>query len=124
MFSDTLGGNLMTLKPVIQDLPSSTEYESLLKPPRTKGLHSGRVFLNPGCDCGLHNTNNQEEMLIFLSGKGQAVIEKKPMDVEAGKFAYIPPKTEHNIINNSDEPLVYIFCVVPVADTGEKNECN
>jgi mannose-6-phosphate isomerase-like protein (cupin superfamily) len=110
----------MTLKPIIQDLPSSTEYESLLKPPKTKGLHSGRVFLNPGCDCGVHNTNNQEEMLLFLSGKGKAVIEKKTLDVEAGKFAYIPPKTEHNIINNSDEPLIYIFCVVPVADTGEK----
>jgi mannose-6-phosphate isomerase-like protein (cupin superfamily) len=119
----------MSLKPIIQELPSSTEYESLLKPPKTKGLHSGRVFLNPGSDCGQHNTGQQEEMLIFLSGSGQAVIEKKIFPVEAGNFAYIPPNTEHNIINNTDEPLIYIFCVVPTGavttiatsgDTGEK----
>ncbi|MCE5339911.1 MAG: cupin domain-containing protein [Planctomycetaceae bacterium] len=108
----------MTLKSIVQELPNSTEYQSLLKPPKTKGLHSGRVFLNPGFDCGLHNTGSQEEMLIFLSGKGQAVIEKKVIAVEAGQFAYIPPKTEHNIINNTDEPLIYIFCVAPVGTTG------
>jgi mannose-6-phosphate isomerase-like protein (cupin superfamily) len=108
----------MTLKPIIQELPSSTEYESLLKPPKTKGLHSGRVFLNPGSDCGLHNTGQQEEMLIFLSGSGQAVIEKKIFPVEAGNFAYIPPNTDHNIINNTDEPLIYIFCVVPIGTVG------
>ncbi len=112
----------MTLKPIVQELPSSTEYQSLLKPPKTKGLHSGRVFLNPGFDCGQHNTGKQEEMLIFLSGKGLAVIDKKSFPIEAGNFAYIPPDTEHNIVNNSDEPLIYIFCVVQIADTGEKNE--
>lgn len=109
----------MTLKPIIQELPSSTEYVSLLKPPRTKGLHSGRVFLNPGCDCGVHNTGPREEMLIFLSGKGRAIIEKKTFPVEAGNFTYIPPNTEHNILNDSDEPLIYVFCVAPVGAVTE-----
>jgi mannose-6-phosphate isomerase-like protein (cupin superfamily) len=112
----------MTLKPLVQELPSSTEYESLLKPPKTKGLHSGRVFLNPDTDCGQHNTGAREEMLIFLSGKGQAVVDKKTISIEAGQFAYIPPHTEHNIINNSGEPLIYIFCVVPVGTIPDKGE--
>ncbi|MHC5138324.1 MAG: hypothetical protein ACYSOF_00285 [Planctomycetota bacterium] len=29
-------------------------------------------------------------------------------------MCYIPPRTEHNILNTSTEPLVYIFCVAPV----------
>ncbi|MEN6384161.1 MAG: cupin domain-containing protein [Phycisphaerales bacterium] len=109
----------MTFKSFVQELPNSTEYQSLLKPPKTKALHSGRVFLNPDTDCGLHSTGNKEEMLIFLSGKGQAIIDKKIISVEAGQFAYIPPYTEHNIVNNSDEPLIYIFCVAPISDQGE-----
>jgi mannose-6-phosphate isomerase-like protein (cupin superfamily) len=112
----------MLTKSFVQELPNSTEYQSLLKPPKSKALHSGRVFLNPDCDCGQHNTGSQEEMLIFLSGKGQAVIDKKITSVEAGQFAYIPPHTEHNIINDSDEPLIYIFCVVPIGTIADKGE--
>ena len=106
----------MSLKAFVQDLTNTTEYKSLLKPPKTNILHSGRVYLKPGADCGQHNTGKQEEMLIFLAGKGQAIIEKETLSVGAGQFAYIPPNTEHNIINNTNEPLIYIFCVVPVQE--------
>ncbi len=109
----------MTIGAFVKDLADTTEYQSLLKVPRSYGLHAGRVYLKPGTDCGRHNTGAQEEILIFLSGKGQANIEKETVSVGAGKIAYFPPNTEHNIINNSNEPLVYIFCVVPVASGKE-----
>ncbi len=32
-----------------------------------------------------------------------------------GRAEDTPPQTEHNILNTGTEPLVYIFCVAPVA---------
>lgn len=111
----------MAIEPFVKDLADSTEYQSLLKAPKSHGLHAGRVYLKPGADCGKHNTNSQEEILIFLAGNGQAIIKEKTLAVGAGKIAYIPPNTEHNIVNNSKEPLSYIFCVVPVISDHEHN---
>ena len=110
----------MAIEPFVKELADSTEYQSLFKPPKTFGLHSGRVYLKPGSDCGQHTTGINEEMLVFLSGQGQAVIGKdKIFNVGEGKILYIPPQTTHNIINNSNEPLVYIFCVASASNKGE-----
>ena len=104
----------------VTDLADGTEYQSLLKPPKTHGIHSGRVYLKPGADCGEHSTGDREEMLVFLSGRGQAVIgDNKVLEVGQGKILYIPPQTLHNIKNTSNQPLSYIFCVVPVISDGE-----
>jgi len=110
----------MIIDPFVKEIIDGTEYQSLLKPPKTYGLHSGRVYLKPAADCGQHNTGAQEEMLIFLSGNGQAVIDEKTFQVGVGKIIYIPPHTIHNIKNTSDNPLIYIFCVVPVQQNGGK----
>ncbi len=101
----------MTIGPFVLELAESTEYQSLLKPPKTNNLHAGRVYLKPGSDCGQHTTGTNEEMLVFLSGNGQAIIGDKTFAVGKGKITYIPPQTIHNIKNNSNEPLIYIFCV-------------
>jgi mannose-6-phosphate isomerase-like protein (cupin superfamily) len=109
----------MTIEPFIKELADNTEYQSLFKPPKTVGLHAGRVYLKPGSDCGQHTTGPQEEMLVFLSGQGQAVLGEKTFPVGVGKITYIPPQTIHNIKNTSNEPLVYIFCVAPASGKGE-----
>ena len=111
----------MTTEAFATDLAEGAEYQSLLKPPKTHSIHSGRVYLKPGDECGEHSTLAREEMLVFLSGRGQAVIsDNKVLDVGQGKILYIPPQTLHNIKNISDKPLSYIFCVVPVTSNGEK----
>ena len=79
------------------------------------------VSLPPGRDCGEHSTESNEEMLIFLSGRGQAIIGKdKILEAGKGKIIYIPPKTVHNIKNTSNEPLSYVYCVAPANGNGEK----
>ena len=110
----------MAIEPFIKELIDSAEYQSLFKPPRTHSLHSGRVYLKPGADCGQHTTGENEEMLVFLSGQGTAIIGEKTFPVGIGKITYIPPQTIHNIKNTSDEPLVYIFCVAPATNSGGK----
>lgn len=101
----------------VTDLSSGSEYQELLGGEhQTCGMRSGRVYLQPGETCGQHSTDDHEELLVFLSGKGTALIgeEKVPHEVSAGQICYIPPYTIHNNKNTGTEPLVYIYCVAPV----------
>jgi len=104
-------------EPFIVELNDQPGYQRLLAgSPQTHGLKSGKVHLSPGEDCGLHSTEDKEEMLIFLAGTGVALLgQDKSFEVTEGKVLYIPPRTEHNIKNTGDQPLVYIFCVAPAA---------
>ncbi len=106
----------MAQEVTVVELNDKPEYQRLLAgSPQTHGLKVGRVHLSTGSDCGRHNTENKQEVLVFLAGSGQALIEdNEPLDVGQGKIAYIPPNTNHNIKNTGAQPLIYIFCVTPV----------
>jgi len=101
---------------LITDLNDNPEYQKLLDgPPQTRGMHSGRVYLDPGQSCGQHSTENNEEILIFLSGRGLLLIgESVSFCIGQGKISYIPPNTVHDVKNTGEEPLIYIYCVTPV----------
>jgi oxalate decarboxylase/phosphoglucose isomerase-like protein (cupin superfamily) len=102
-------------KPFVMGLEDPCDYHLLLTgTPQTFGMRSGRVRLTPGKSIGLHNTKGNEELLVFLSGSGVAQIGQDiRLPVGAGKAAYIPPQTAHNILNTGTEPLMYVFCVAP-----------
>ncbi len=105
-------------KVLIINLKNDSDYQQLLgDKPKTCGMRSGRVYLKPGETCGRHSTEGHEELLVFLSGKGEALIGEKetPFEVGQGKVCYISPHTPHNITNTGNKPLVYIYCVAPVA---------
>lgn len=102
---------------LVIDLNTNPDYQQLLDgESQTFGMRSGRVHLQPGESCGQHSTEAHEELLVFLSGAGVALIgeEQIPYEVGAGKVFYIPPHTTHNNRNTGTEPLVYIYCVAPV----------
>jgi len=108
----------MTLsqKVLIVDLNEKAEYQRLLQSkPQTCGMRSGRVYLSPTESCGQHSTEQNEEMLIFISGQGLLLIgERDQFMVGQGKVSYIPPKTVHDVKNTGSEPLIYVYCVAPV----------
>lgn len=114
----------MIKEPFVKELIDSGAYQSIMKPPITFGMRSGRVYLPPGSDCGEHTTGGCEELLVFLSGSGVAIIgdDGREFAVGAGKVTYIPPRTTHNIKNTSDEPLSYVFCVAPIDNGESRNE--
>jgi mannose-6-phosphate isomerase-like protein (cupin superfamily) len=111
--------SVMSSKEVsVINLENNPEYQPLLNgKPQTRGMRSGRVYLKPSEECGQHSTKAHEEMLVFLSGQGTALIgesQSEQREVGQGKVSYIPPHTLHNIKNTGTEPLVYIYCVAPV----------
>ncbi len=100
------------------DLNNQPEYQRILEgKPQTRGMRSGRVYLEPGKACGQHSTKNHEELLVFLSGQGELLIgESDRLAVGAGKVAYIPPETLHDVKNTGTGPLAYIYCVAPAGE--------
>ncbi|MBN1361350.1 MAG: cupin domain-containing protein [Sedimentisphaerales bacterium] len=105
-------------KAFVRELNAEPEYQRLLAGrPETCGMRSGRVYLEPGKDCGEHSTKDHEELLVFLAGRGELQIgDADRLAVGSGKVAYIPPQTAHNVRNSGSEPLVYIYCVAPARE--------
>ena len=103
---------------LVIDLNQEPENQRLLSgEPQTRGMRSGRVYLAPGKACGQHSTKDREELLVFLAGQGELIIDAKGrFQVGVGKIAYIPKQTNHDVKNISTEPLVYVYCVAPVPD--------
>jgi mannose-6-phosphate isomerase-like protein (cupin superfamily) len=102
---------------LVIDLNDNPENQKLLDgQPQTCGMRAGRVYLKPGQSCGQHSTKDREELLVFLSGQGQLLIEQtESFRVGIGKVCYIPPNTLHDVKNEGTEPLIYIYCVAPVS---------
>ncbi len=77
-------------------------------------MRSGFVRLEPGKSVGWHSTGKNEESLVILHGRGDALIEGKPKhSFTAPGCVYIPPATRHNVTNTGSETLEYVFVVAP-----------
>jgi len=77
-------------------------------------MRSGFVRLEPGKSVGWHSTGQNEESLVILHGRGDALIERRPnQSFAAPGSVYIPPATRHNVTNTGSETLEYVFVVAP-----------
>lgn len=103
------------LKPLELQLDCGKGYCPLLTgAPQTTGMRSGFVTLKPGESVGRHSTAGNEETLVILRGRGEAVIEGGPkLTLVAPMAAYIPPASHHNVTNTGTEPLQYVYVVAP-----------
>jgi mannose-6-phosphate isomerase-like protein (cupin superfamily) len=111
---------MAVVQPFVVELNTRKEYQRLVDPDhQSRGMKSGRVYLEPGSACGQHSTEDREEVLVFLAGIGTLQIgHDQQFSVGSDKIAYIPPRTLHNVVNSGPVPLVYIFCVAPVTMHG------
>lgn len=90
----------------------------LAGPPQTRMLHSGQVSLAVGDSVHTHSTEEGEELLLPLAGRGQLTVPgMDPLTLEPGSVLYIPPHTHHKVSNTGSEPLVYVYvyAAAPVA---------
>lgn len=89
------------------------------------GKVSGKHFLKDmagftGCEISInslpagagmpfyHQHKENEEVYIFIQGKGQMQIDGETVDVQEGSIVRIAPKGQRTWRNNSKEPLLYI----------------
>jgi len=85
--------------------------ESLLKPPESRLLKSGQVILQSGESVGWHVTDKREELIIVLQGIATVLQDNKEIQVKARETHYIKEDTSHNIVNNLNQELKYIYVV-------------
>ena len=65
--------------------------------------------LPPGTGMPFHHTHQEnEEVYIFIQGKGQMQIDGEIIDVQEGSIVRIAPNGLRTWRNNSNEPLLYI----------------
>lgn len=88
-----------------------TQNESLLKPPATIQTGSGFVLLHKGEEAGEHVTEKREEVLYIIEGEALVEMDGEKEYVEAGSMVYIPPQKRHNVKNEADEDLKYVYVV-------------
>jgi len=82
--------------------------------PQTSGMRGGSVKLKPGESVGWHSTSANEEALVILHGSGVANIQGHPdVPLTEKMLAYIPPETRHNVTNNGNQVLEYVWVVAP-----------
>ena len=109
--------------PFVKELDAGGELHlPLLTEDNASRMRSGMVTLGPGSSCGRHSTEDYEELLIILEGRGEAEMEGYgALALEAGQVVYIPPRTQHNVHNRGDGPLRYVYVVAPagLAAAGE-----
>ncbi|MBD3208829.1 cupin domain-containing protein [Candidatus Woesearchaeota archaeon] len=86
-------------------------YDSIIKPPASRNLKSGRVQLQPGEAVGEHVTESKEELIIVMKGTATILKEGKPTTVIAGNTHYIPPETRHDVRNEGKEILNYLYVI-------------
>ena len=100
----------------VVSLESIAKYTPLLKNGiDTLRLKAGSVILKPGESVGEHTTENREEIVIFLEGKAEVIVEgNDPTVIEGRNAAYIPPHTVHNIKNIGKDHLKYVFAVTTI----------
>ncbi len=92
---------------------AATEEPILSGPPETGGMVSGYVALAPGEGMHRHTTGANDELLVFIGGKGAVVLGDEHVTVLAGEALYVPPHTEHEVHASTPDGLRYVYTVAP-----------
>lgn len=100
----------LTPRVIHLDVKGAEYFRILSGPPESASMRSGLVILSPGKSVGVHSTENFEELVIVLEGRGEAQITgHDSLAIGGGNAVYFPPETEHNIVNTGVGILRYIY---------------
>ncbi len=65
------------------------------------------ITVLPNSELSLQKHFKREEHWVILKGKGKVVLGEVIIDAYPGIYIYIPKECKHQIINNSDENLIF-----------------
>lgn len=78
-------------------------------------MQSGQVTLSRGASSGRHSTEEYEELLVVLEGKGEIILTGERPLVTAECAAYLPPRTSHDVYNSGPAVLRYVYVAARAA---------
>lgn len=65
------------------------------------------ITVFPKSELSLQKHKKREEHWVIIKGKGKVVLGESLIDVYPGKYIYIPKGCKHQIINDSDENIIF-----------------
>jgi len=71
------------------------------------------AWLQPRLSYEPHSHSDFEELYYIIKGRGEIRIDNKKENIEEGDLIYIPPGSEHEIINDGKEVMEFLAFAAP-----------
>ena len=74
-------------------------------------VHTGKysqlvlMAVKPGEDLGEEVHDTVDQILVFVEGSGEAILEGEPSPVKEGDIVFVDAGTKHNFVNTGEIPL-------------------
>lgn len=71
------------------------------------GAHCQVVLMSipPGGEIGEEIHDDVDQVLVFVAGAGEALLEGAPSSVGPGRLVFVPAGTKHNFVNSGEGDL-------------------
>jgi mannose-6-phosphate isomerase-like protein (cupin superfamily) len=80
------------------------------------------VDVPPGAEQHLHSHEDSEQVYVIVRGRGCMHVAGDEEEVGEGDLVFIPPATDHGIINDGSETLIYVSAASPPVSMEELYE--
>jgi mannose-6-phosphate isomerase-like protein (cupin superfamily) len=77
------------------------------------------VDVPPGAEQHAHSHEDSEQVYVIVHGRGRMRVAGDEEEVGEGDLVFIPPATDHGIVNDGDETLVYVSATAPPVSNEE-----
>lgn len=57
-------------------------------------------------------THNHDHGILVIQGNGEVLLDQRYVPISQGDIIYIPPDTQHELVNSGGRPLGFL-CVIP-----------
>lgn len=100
---------------VIRGFSDKVEANTFFRQEIATGNHTQIVMMSiePGSDIGKEVHEDNDQILMLVSGAGKALIGTEETDFEVGDVAMVPSGTEHNFTTVGDNPMKIITFYSP-----------
>ena len=77
------------------------------------------VDVPPGAEQRAHSHEEAEQVYVIVRGRGRMQVAGDVQEVGEGDLVFIPPATQHGIVNDGSEALVYVSAASPPVSMAE-----
>ncbi|MGA3031521.1 MAG: cupin domain-containing protein [Candidatus Limnocylindrales bacterium] len=104
-----------------EDIVKRAKANSYFREVLATGPHSQIVVMSipPGGDIGEEVHDDVDQVLVFVVGEGQAILDGEASSVSVGRLVHVPAGTRHNFVNTSEIDLrLYTIYAPPEHEPG------